>query len=391
MNLQDRIDKDFRVIQSRANTMFEMRSSEVGQYIEAAAADTIATVATVLSMLPELDYRTLKNHHAVDSIQRTLYRRWENAAIQIENHWGVARDDFDLLSRLAVSFVSKKSSPPWAQTQLDLKSDWSTDGDYDPRKGHIRFYFHNMVDAIVKQIQQGVLNEETLHQILARVRKFFKQTRKRRGREDAGQAPKATFGETTDPDSGDYEATMRGPANISEGTYTLEDVEHFVSQQEQVMDWEHREYKPWFSEEIKQNNRYLRDLEQILMNDAHDQLSNGMLQLGSKAQGIKDLMWVVTHTPALCDCCSKRDGMLMSDIKAKIKDQYKGLPPPLHPHCRCQLAPKLSDDWVKKATQDGDKEWEPETGIVYRANKMEKSLGIYNMTFDEYLDNIPKP
>lgn len=393
MKLQDRINKDFKSVIKRANTTFDLHASIIGGVIENAGKDTISTVAAILSNYPDLNYGLISSHRTFDRLTSTLNHRWEIAAQSVEDLWGDAKSDFDILSRISVAFICKKSSPPWVNNKLDLKTLVSTDGGYDPRMGHIRFYFRKQVDAIMQSIQQGCLNGETLNQILTRVRKFFSRGRGRMGGREAARGSWEDIMTSIDTGAEDqFEETLYGPADISEGTYTLEDVERFTARQEKVQGWESRQYRPWFTDELKSSNRYLRDLEQILVADAVDQLHEGLLQIGSEEQNIEDFVWIATRGPkGLCDECAARDGMTMTEIKDKMKDKYKDQVPPLHPNCRCQLSPQLDRKWVDKVVDDGDKSWDPDSGKVYIADKQEKEYGITDMTLDEYMGAIPKP
>lgn len=384
--LEKVISEDFSKIQKRSNALFNVYMKEIGVLIDAAKADVLATVASILAYHTQpITYSSLKSHGTLDRLQRTIEHRLDVLALDIENYWDTKRNSFDLISRLSVAFISRKSAPPWIKTNLNLKDKISTDGKFDPRRGHIRFYFRNLSDFILKQIQQATLKEESLNQTLARIRKLFDRNEKRGIREQEFD-PNKLYVDAND-DNNQFDLS-RGKLNISEGTYTLEDVEDFQSDQIKANAWESRQYRPYFSDSLKANNRYLRDLEQTLMSDAVEQLHSGQLQLGSKEMGIDDMLWRVSFPQKECDECTDRDGMTMTDIQDTIKDKYRGLPPPLHPNCKCQLVPKIKDDWAKETLSKQGIEWNPDTGATYSPDEQERSYGIRNMTFDQFIKNI---
>jgi hypothetical protein len=173
-----------------------------------------------------------------------------------------------------------------------------------------------------------------------------------------------------------------------EGVYTQEQIESFLTRQQQAMQWDHRQYRPWFTDEIKANNRFLRDLEQLLGYDAVTQLHSGMLQIGSEQMGIDDFEWVATK-PRTCDCCADRDGLTMKEIKAKFNDQYGDDPPPLHPNCRCSLVPKISDSWGSDVLEQKGFKWNPRNGEAsYVATDTEKKYGIQDMSLDDFMNKF---
>ena len=392
MKLEKRVSKDWDSIQTRASAMFAYYSFGIGKMIEQAQSDIIGSIAASLSMYQTISYTNLKTNHVIDRLSALIHHRLNNLAVELEQYWGEKRDNFDLFSRLSINFVSTKTSPPWVKKNLDLKSELSTEGRFDPRMGHIRFYFQKMADAIIQQISQGALQEETINQILTRIRNMFNRREKKGVREEEFNPNQYTHNVDVSPD-GEYSESLRGVVDIEEGTYTLEDVARLQDEQRKIMRWDHRSHRTWFSDEIKRNNRYLRDLEQVLMSDAINQMHEGQLQqmMGyPEEMGIEDFVWVVSRPQPKCDECTKRDGLTMKEIKKKIKDEFGDLPPPLHPNCRCQLAPKIKDDWADNVLKKEGIEWDQETGIVYNADDQERDSGISDMTLDDYLKLIPR-
>ena len=392
MKLQKQVEKDWKDVQKRANALFEVYASDIMKMIDTASKDIIASLAASLSMYPEITYQNLQQGKSIDRISQVIHHRCDNLALEIEKYWTDHRYDFDLMARLSLNFITLKTSPPWIKKHLDLKSDLSKDGRFDPRMGHLRFYLHKMADGIMNQVTSGALKEETLNQILSRVRAMFNKKKLMGVRESAFDPYGLEHDVNITPD-GEYQETLRGSVEIAEGTYTIEDVSRFQDQQRRAMNWEYRQYDPAFSDEIKRNNRYLRDLEQSLMSDAIDLMHSGVMQQMRSYPdefGIEDMVWAVSRPQNECDECTVRDGLTMKEIKAKIDDEWGDQPAPLHPNCRCQLIPKIKDDWADKTLKDSGMEWDSETGITYRADEQEKKYGIKDMTFDEYLANIPR-
>jgi len=392
MKLQKQVEQDWKDVQKRANALFEVYAKDIMNMIDLASKDIISSLAASLSMFPEITYQNLQQGKSIDRISQVIHHRCDNLALEIEKYWTDHRYDFDLMARLSLNFITLKTSPPWIKKHLDLKSDLSKDGRFDPRMGHLRFYLHKMADGIMNQVTSGALKEETLNQILSRVRAMFNK-KKLMGVREASFDPYSLEHDVNITPDGEYQETLRGSVEIAEGTYTLEDVSRFQDQQRRAMNWETRQYDPAFSDEIKRNNRFLRDLEQSLMSDAIDLMHSGVMQQMRSYPdefGIEDMVWVVSRPQPTCDCCTVRDGLTMVEIKAKIDDEWGNQPPPLHVNCRCSVIPKIKDDWADKTLKDSGMEWDSETGVTYRADEQEKKYGIKDMTFDEYLANIPR-
>jgi len=71
--------------------------------------------------------------------------------------------------------------------------------------------------------------------------------------------------------------------------------------------------------------------------------------------------WVATEDDRLCEWCMRRDGMSQEEIKKAPQGEDpwgNDNVPPLHPHCRCTLAPRLKS-W-KELGLDIPEEYEPE-------------------------------
>lgn len=391
MKLKKRIAKDYKEIQKASNNLFAFASNEIGKEIAQANIDCMATIAAVLSSHPEkITFSDLAKNHTLDNLRDVLNKRYGNLAIELEEYWTIKRAQFDIISRLGSHFIAQKAAPPWVKSVINLQSELSTDGAFDPRKGHLRMYFRLMVDSIIQQISQGAVKEESMTAILKRVRKMFDRNNRAGVRE--ARHPVKDFEEpieSINPETGDWSQTIYGPAEITEGTYTLEDVAQLRDDLKRANKWAYRDYRPWFTDEVKRNNKYFRMLDQMLRADAVDQLHSGFLKIGPESMGIDDMEWVASIGPTTCQHCRDRDGMTMREIKEVMKDEYKDDPPPLHPNCYCELAPSIKDSWADNILEKEGMSWDDETGITYNASQQEVDAGIQDMTFDQYLKSIP--
>ncbi len=92
---------------------------------------------------------------------------------------------------------------------------------------------------------------------------------------------------------------------------------------------------------------YAWQLERDITDDFVKQVNDGA-HAGAKAQGITDFVWIAILDNRTDPCCEKRDGLLISEIREKLKgewaeDNLHGAVPPLHPNCRCRIAPATDD------------------------------------------------
>ena len=385
--IDKRIEKDFRDFHSHANALFSLYSQEIGKHIEAANTDVVTSIAATLSMMPDITYQELHRNRTLDRLHAIIMHRYEACERRIQDYWVSKLKNFDLMSRLVVGMISRKTSPPWIKTRLNLKDDVSTDGGYDPRKGHLLFFFRNLTEALIKEIQRGALQGDTLNQVMSRVRRLFDRNDKQ-GVREAAMPPKDIQFSYDDFDPGidkNHASFLANNMEVQEGFYSVEDLQQLKQDMIEAQKWQSRQYRPWFTDELKANNRYLRDLEQFLNYNATYAVQNGLVQVGPEEMGIKDMVWAVHHPQDKCDECTKRDGLTMKEIKAKMKDEFRDAPPPLHPACRCQLIPYIQDEWADKYLKDGDEEFDPDTTIVFNARDEQKKYGIRDMTFNEFL------
>lgn len=92
---------------------------------------------------------------------------------------------------------------------------------------------------------------------------------------------------------------------------------------------------------------YPWQLEREITDDFVTRVNNGTHE-GAKAQGITDFVWIAIVDDRTDDCCLKRDGLTVTEIRAKLKgewadDKCRASVPPAHPNCRCRVAPATGD------------------------------------------------
>ncbi len=92
---------------------------------------------------------------------------------------------------------------------------------------------------------------------------------------------------------------------------------------------------------------YAWEFERDLTNEFVQSVRDGTLEAANE-NGITDFVWIAVIDDRTDQCCSWRDGLLVSEIEAQLDDHTDedadcdvedGLVPPIHFGCRCALAP----------------------------------------------------
>lgn len=392
--LQKRIENDHKEILKMVNAMYKRKTFEIGAILRDAFDTVVKSIAAHLLIHENLNYSTLVSSGVLKRIEQDAEAILGNAAYKLENIAEDFRYSMNLTGRLASSYIARKATPPWIPIKLDIGS---TDGSTGPGKGLFIYYMKQLSQEIVTQVSRAALNEESAHGVLKRVRTLFNRASTSRMTEankddmtDLETARQYNYAYDQQSITAGIEDQMFGKnaVSIKEGFYTIEDIEKLQIEQRESMRWSHRQYRPWFSDELKSNNRVLRQLETNFMSDMIEALHSGMLQIGSENLGIKDFEWVISRPQPKCDECTKRDGLTMKEIKSQIKDQFKDQPPPLHPNCRCQLVPKIKDDWAKSALAEEGLEWDSDEGVAFNPTDKQKELGFKKMNWDDWLSTV---
>ena len=375
--LERRIEKSYKLVQRKAEAIFQSYAQEIGKDIELASRDVIGIVAANISSFESVNYLKLNSSGILTRIQRQVNSRLELLADKISERWTEARKTYDILSRVSMAYIGRKASPPWSETKLNLKDSlrFAKDGGSDPRKGRIHSLMARLTDQIVDEVRRGALVEESSQAIVSRIRGMFQ-------RSSLNEAEKKVQVK---------QVTMKKEnvtTKIDEGVYSEDDLKDMIQRSIVANKWEYRQYRPWFSDTLKRRNRIMRDLEQGLMTDAVSMLHSGELQIGPEQMGVQDFMWKTNKQETTCEVCGKRNEKTMKWIRANMKDKFRDMVPPLHPNCNCELIPIVSDEWPEKVLSDGDLEWDSNDGAVYKADKLERRLGVKDMTFDEYMSEF---
>lgn len=379
--LEKRIEKSYKLVQRKAEGIFQSYAQEIGKEIEEAGQDVTGIVAANVSSFSEIDYLKLRSSGILKRIQSQTAARLELLADTIGERWTDARKTYDILSRVAMAYIGRKSSPPWKTTKLNLKDglSFAKDGTSDPRTGRIHALMARLSDQITDEVRRGALYGETPSQIVSRVRDLFKRSDLKESAKPISQKTLKASRSESSFESKDIETS------IESGVYSEEDLQAMIQRAIVANKWEYRQYRPWFSDALKRKNRIMRDLEQGLMTDAVSMLHAGELQIGPEQMGVEDFVWKTNKQETTCEVCGKRNEKTMKWIRANMKDKFRDMVPPLHPNCNCELIPQISKEWPESVLKKEGLEWDSNDGSVYKADKRERTLGVKDMTFDEYM------
>ena len=349
MRIEKKIELKHRENNNRVNALYHVYTLEIGAIIDEAAKHALSFVTLHMASMHknEFNYRNLsKIKH---NLRFGLTAIFESAADKICMKWEDKLKNLTLMSRISTVYLSKMSQPPWKPAQLNM-NDFSIDDKYDPRKGHVHYAFSNMVDGILKQIQRAAIMQETPLQAIQRVKNLFNFRTKKGVRESN------SYDDYDKP----LDSTL-GPVNLVGGFFTPTDIERLYEDTIKSNNWEHRQYQPYFTDEVRANNRSLYQLEQFLAESAIHVVSDSALKQGTDLENVDDFKWFVSR-PGVCKCCDARSGLTMSEIRKKIKDDYGDAPPPIHSRCRCNLAPMMSKKFQDAELSDQGVTYDPETG-----------------------------
>lgn len=372
--LQKKILQEDRLLKKKIERLYNYYTHEIGETLNKMSFDAVAIVAMNLPF--EFSYSSLMMSGEIDTIRTQLSSVFLYNVYELETKWKKIRKQFDVLARVGVAYLDRKASPPWYPVNLNLKDNLTLSHEFSPVKGYYRYIFANMLDSIIQQIRRGALNEETYGQILGRLKKTFSSSQKKQI-----EARKTPY----EPDllASEDSMDLYGPVNMSTGFFTPHDIAELAKEFQIANSQEWRQYKPWFTDEIKSNNRYMRDLEQTMMSDVLSLVQSGQSDFAPDLAGISDMQWVCER-PGTCEVCDARDGMTMTNIKKKIKDEKAGAPPPLHPNCRCELVPIMAEDWQDDDLSKQGVDWNPDTGKLTIPNNVRNKYRT-DLSFEDFL------
>jgi len=190
---------------------------------------------------------------------------------------------------------------------------------YKDRMAHI---CSNLYRELERTLEQSMLGDEFMGQALNRVDSAFgKIERIVQSREAA--------------------KTQARPA-YETAILDQDDVDEMVEELRTVKGWNTREPRVWTATG-KRGYEFERDMRTELVRSVRSGRIDAAEYVG---YSIKDYIWNAVVDSKTDECCLKRDGLTMTEIKAKFHDDTA---PPLHFNCRCDLIPKdefLDDIWT---------------------------------------------
>jgi hypothetical protein len=383
--LQRKVDLADKQVKSQVNAMLKMYLIEVGDILQKHFDTIILETSNCFAHIDGINITKLLSSHSYFDLQHKIKVQLQQAAKEVEEYWFNKRRYIELISRVGMTFVDKKAGPPWIKTKLKLKKAVSTEDRFDPRKGHIQLQLSKMAKSICNQIEQGALKQESSARIIMRVKNMF-NNKKKKGIRESDESPKYNY---YNPNLGPVdEFDMQGPVDVQYGFFKPDDIEQLNAEMIRANGQEFRQYQTWFTDELRANNTQMYQLEQTLYSDTLNLFSSGQADSVSYLKGIQDLTWQVQR-PGVCDCCDARQGLTMTEIKAQIKDDYGDKPPSLHPRCRCELIPKISDKYKDADLEQQGVEWNPETGALKVPDSVRDKykLDLSLPEFVKYLQN----
>lgn len=382
--MQKKIEKEFKDGKKAWDAHVAYTLQRVGSAIDDSKQSSLKIASFLLSGVTDLSYDTAIRSGVLHRLEQNFRHIFGVCALRVNDLADELQQDSNLYGLVFTSYLSRKSTPPWVTVHLNLNEKY--DASFD-RKALVDFYFSKMADDMINRLKQGLVQKETLNQLMTRLRQFFptKPTAYLKESSDQGMID---YLNETGPVEENKRIFNKPPVEVTEGVYTWEMIDEMRAKFDESGRFSSRQYRDYFSDDLKRVNRYLRDLEQMLYSNALEALHSGMLEIGSKNMGITDMQWKVDRPQKKCDECTVRDGLSMKEIKAKIKDKYKDAPPPIHPNCRCELIPMIKDDWFDEQKKKLGYDFEPETGTIYKADAQEKSLGYKDMTMNEWISAV---
>ncbi|MBL0233230.1 MAG: hypothetical protein IPQ08_06155 [Chitinophagaceae bacterium] len=339
--MQKIADREYKKQMKQLGTYYKYQLSNVGEVIDEHKNIVLKIISFELSHMMNINYKDALAHGVIRRMTQHIDHTFNMCSDKIKKYADEIQSDADLFGRLTAGYIARKVTPPWIEVNLNLKDKPRKVMDV-PWMGLFDFYFKKLSDDIMNRITQGLLYEESITDILTRVRGLFPKPKIKSKEDDGGNYGFDSGGvgisgrdDNTLDDSFKINKTIFGkaPVMVSEGVYTLEDVELMHNRLYEANNWESRQYRSWFSDELKSQNKYLSSLEQSLGSMMTEGVNQGMIQIGDESLGIKDFIWKVDKPQKKCDECTSRHDLTMTQIKKQVKDKYKDQSPPLHPNC----------------------------------------------------------
>lgn len=371
--LERKVLKADKEVKAQVGRLVDLYIDQAGRKMQKHFDQIIQESISTFSYLGKVNYVAFISSHQYEMYKRTVERILANAAMETEDHWFKKRRYIELMARAGMTYVDRKTRPPWKKTKLKISKPVSTEDRFDPRKGHFSFQFSRMAKSIFNQVEAGALKNESGPQLVQRVKKMFNRKKKHGIRE----ANFSYFNDDNDQGiQDDNRFDLQGPVDIDFGFFTPDDIERLDQETIEANGQEFRQYRannPFFTDELVANNTELYKIEQAFYSDAVNLVASGQTASAPYLKGVADLVWQVQR-PKTCDCCDKRDGLTMTEIKNTIKDEYGDTPPSLHPNCRCELIPKMSEQDLGPDLESQGVTWDPKTGDLTVTDDVSENL-----------------
>lgn len=396
MILQNKVNQDYRRFIQTMNAVFSFRKYQMTKSIKDVQNNLQKIIAFHLSNMPTINYNNYLALHLDKTIPIELEREFKIAETRIKEEWTLLRKDANLMGRLFMAFVARKSQPPWIPVKINLETP------HKERKGpnwsvSIPYYLKRYESIIMDQISIGVKNEESISEIVSRIKNVF-------GKRKSREAKRTIVKEQDDSEIWDQTAQVlsQPTTDVSVGVYTTDDVQALKDRQYEAMNWYHRDYSPDMAESVWMRNKAMMGLERDMMNDVLYAMNSGFITVGNENMGIKDYVWITSKPQKECDVCCDRDNLTMSQIKDKFGtggfpkgevypyDLKQNDPPPLHPHCHCQLVAQINDDWSDNALEKNGYTWDATTGEAFNPTAEQRKLGFTKMSWDQWLGDLSR-
>ena len=202
----------------------------------------------------------------------------------------------------------------------------------------IHLAFERLKRKVIDAVQMARLMEESLDEALVRVGKAFPAARRQKKLpvltrslvEAAKPIPEAN--------------PVYGPQFIDADEWDAIVDEYRDAYLPKYRDPRYELEEPVSAGEDGEYTLYPWQVEQEMTEDFVASVRAGEVD-GARAEGITDFVWIaVLSAGHTCEFCRKRDGMLTSEIEAKLAgewadDEEDAVVPPAHPNCYCRVAP----------------------------------------------------
>jgi SPP1 gp7 family putative phage head morphogenesis protein len=222
---------------------------------------------------------------------------------------------------------------------------------------YVEYLLSRLKTKITQSFELSALSEETMDAFGERLERAFPKRREKRRRGLTRPSPKL------------LEVGKKATQNFTVFQVDDDDWRGIVDEvMGKITDFDRalgksRRLAPAVSEELfDQVVAYEWELEKLVTEEFVQAVREGQVE-AAKEMGVKDFIWIAVLDDRTDECCAKRDGLLVSEIKERLSTEWQdddcaAHVPPAHPNCRCTIAPVLTEEPVSEgiSTKDFD-EW----------------------------------